>query len=71
MNGALVIRDIIKNDQGNYICAATSAGVFNVETGTNVEIKGRLILVTLFHFDIQLKIKGSDFLMEGGIIQCR
>ena len=68
MNGALVIRDIIKNDQGNYICAATSAGVFDVETGTNVEIKGRLILVTLFHVDIQLKIKGSYFLMEGGII---
>ena len=53
MNGALVIRDMIKNDQGNYICVATSAGVLSVETGTNVEVKGRFIFVTLFHVDIQ------------------
>ena len=48
INGALVIRDIIKNDQGNYICVATSSGVFDVETMTYVEVKGGSILVTPF-----------------------
>ena len=44
INGALVIRDITKNDAGYYICAATSAGVFNVETMTCVQVppKGQL-----------------------------
>ncbi|KAL9979513.1 hypothetical protein ACROYT_G017187 [Oculina patagonica] len=42
INGALVIRDTTTSDTGNYICVATSAGVFNVETVTLVEvIKGR------------------------------
>ena len=50
MNGALVIRDIIQNDQGNYICAATSAGVFNVETVTYVEVKGRFILLKIYQY---------------------
>ena len=38
INGALVIRDIAKNDTGYYICTATSAGVFNVETLTHVQV---------------------------------
>ena len=38
INGALVIRNIKKEDAGNYICVATSAGVFNVETVTNIEV---------------------------------
>ena len=38
INGALVIRDTRENDTGNYICAARSAGVFNVETVTYVDI---------------------------------
>ena len=38
INGALVIRGIRKEDAGNYICIATSAGVFSVETGTNIEV---------------------------------
>ena len=45
INGALVIRDITKNDAGYYICTATSAGVFNVETMTHVQAfppKGQL-----------------------------
>ena len=37
INGALVIRDLTKNDAGYYICTATSAGVFNVETMTYVQ----------------------------------
>ena len=39
INGALVIRDTRADDTGNYICAATSAGVFDVETVTYVEVK--------------------------------
>ena len=37
INGALVIRSVTKEDTGNYICVATSAGVFDVETGTYIE----------------------------------
>ena len=40
INGSLVIRDITKNDKGNYICMATNAGVFKAETGTYTEVKG-------------------------------
>ena len=40
INGSLVIRDITKNDEGNYICMATNAGVFKAETGTYTEVKG-------------------------------
>ena len=36
INGVLVIRDITKKDAGHYICTATSAGVFDVETVTLV-----------------------------------
>ena len=49
INGALVIRDIRDEDAGNYICVAKSAGVFNVETGTDVEVqhaKGELMTVS-------------------------
>ena len=48
INGALVIRDIRNEDAGNYICVAKSAGVFDVETGTYVEVqhaKGELMTV--------------------------
>ena len=38
INGALVIRDITKNDTGYYICTATSAGVFGVETLTHIQV---------------------------------
>ena len=43
--GALVIRDVQKEDAGNYICVATSASVFDVEKVTYVELqepKGKL-----------------------------
>ena len=38
INGALVIRNITKKDAGHYICIATSAGVFDVETLTHVQV---------------------------------
>ncbi|KAL9969308.1 hypothetical protein ACROYT_G021507 [Oculina patagonica] len=39
INGALVIRDLKTSDEGNYICVATSAKVFHVETVTNIEVR--------------------------------
>ena len=48
IDGALVIRDVQKEDAGNYICVASSAGVFNAETVAYAEIqqlKGDLSLV--------------------------
>jgi len=40
INGELVIRDIAAGDEGNYICVATSAGVFDAEAVTYLEVKG-------------------------------
>jgi len=41
-NDALIIRDFRVGDAGNYICVATSAGVFDTETISHVEVvKGR------------------------------
>ena len=37
-NGALRIRDFQTGDAGNYICVATSAGVFDVETVTALAV---------------------------------
>ncbi|XP_015770842.1 PREDICTED: peroxidasin homolog [Acropora digitifera] len=39
INGALVITNLQQSDAGNYICTATSAGVFDVETVTTLEIQ--------------------------------
>ena len=43
---ALVLRDLKKEDAGNYICVATSAGVFHIEAISDVEVitsgKGKL-----------------------------
>ena len=67
INGALVIRNIAKSDAGNYMCVATSAGVFDVETVSSVDVnipKGRLILKEQFHVDrkvLQLKKKKKHF----------
>ena len=38
INGALVIRAVTKNDTGYYICTATSAGAFDVETLTHLQV---------------------------------
>ena len=43
INGSLVIRDISRNDRGNYICMATNAGVFKAETVTYTEVKGAIL----------------------------
>ena len=37
----LVIRNAQLSDTGNYICVATSAGVFDVETSVYIDVKGR------------------------------
>ena len=38
-NNALVVRDLKEEDAGNYICVATSAGVFHIETISYVEFR--------------------------------
>jgi len=54
INGGLVIRDLVVKDEGNYICVATSGGVFDAETGAYIELlNGRLIFHTLFKVDIK------------------
>ena len=40
-NDALVIRDFKGEDAGNYICVATSAGVFAIETISAVQLPAR------------------------------
>ena len=53
-NGDLVIRGFQKSDTGYYICVATSAGVFDIETVTYTEIrKGMLLLKILFSVNIK------------------
>ena len=36
---ALVLRNLKEEDAGNYICVATSAGVFDIETISDVEVR--------------------------------
>ena len=36
--GALILRDLRREDAGNYICVATSAGVFDIETISEVRV---------------------------------
>ena len=43
-NGQLIIRNLQLNDAGNYICVATSAGVFNIETVTYAEVQRGMAL---------------------------
>ena len=53
IDGTLVIRDVQREDVGNYICVATSAGVFKAETVAYLEIrqlKGALSLVVIERF---------------------
>ena len=53
-NGDLVIRDLQMSDTGYYICVATSAGVFAIETGTYTEVRrGMLPLMILFSVNIK------------------
>ena len=51
INGVLVITSLQQSDAGNYICTATSAGVFTVEAVTALEIrdtKGVVILCIVY-----------------------
>ena len=38
-NNALIIRDLKEEDAGNYICVATSSGVFDTEAISYVEVR--------------------------------
>ena len=49
----LVIRNAQLSDTGNYICVATSAGVFDVETAVYIDVKGRSMLELLFYFEMR------------------
>ena len=40
-NDALVVSDLKKEDAGIYVCVATSAGVFDVEAISDVEVLAR------------------------------
>jgi len=53
IDGELAIRDIAAKDEGNYICVATNAGVFDAETVTYIAVRGRWILHTLLNLDIK------------------
>ena len=46
-NGYLVIRDLQLSDTGYYICVATSARVFDIETGTYTEVRRGMLLLVL------------------------
>ena len=46
-NGQLIVRNLQLNDAGNYICVATSAGVFNIETVTYAEVRRGMALLML------------------------
>ena len=46
-NGDLVIRGLQMSDTGNYICAATSAGVFNIEAVTYTEVRTGMLLLKI------------------------
>ena len=69
INGALVITNVQQSDAGNYICTATSAGVFIVETVSSLEIMtqkgGTLILenynVSSYDDDQNLRIISCAF----------
>ena len=46
INGALVITNLQQSDAGIYICTATSAGVFDVEAATFLEMqRGGMIIL--------------------------
>ena len=38
-NEALIIRDLKEEDAGIYVCVATSAGVFDIEEMSDVEVE--------------------------------
>ncbi|XP_044164992.1 netrin receptor DCC-like isoform X2 [Acropora millepora] len=64
INGALVITNLQQSDAGNYICTATSAGVFDVEAVTTLEIQKAALISSsiLGSLDIKYIDKLNSFL---------
>ena len=56
-NGDLVIRGLQVSDTGNYICAATSAGVFDIETVTYTEVRRGMSGMLLSKILLSVNIK--------------
>ena len=55
-NGDFVIRGLQESDEGNYICVATSAVVFDIEAVTSIEIRratGMLLLKKVFNVNLK------------------
>ena len=67
-NGQLVIRGLQLNDAGNYICVATSAGVFNIETGTYAEVRRGMTLLVLIQNDFLYITATSYYQSQGWIV---
>ena len=67
-NGQLVIRGLQLNDAGNYICVATSAGVFNIETGTYAEVRRGMTLLVLIQNDFLYITATSYYRSQGWIV---
>ena len=49
-NNALILRDMKEDDAGIYICVATSAGMFDIETLTDVQVgkRGKLFMEQIY-----------------------
>ena len=68
-NGDLVIRGFQKSDSGYYVCVATSAGVFAIETGTYTVIqRGMLLLKILLSVNCQRVSRAKTRGWRGGSI---
>ncbi|XP_068673408.1 hemicentin-2-like isoform X2 [Montipora foliosa] len=65
ISGALIITNVRRSDAGNYICTATSAGVFDVEAVTLLEVheKGGLCSSNILgDLDAKYLVKLDSFL---------
>ncbi|XP_068673412.1 roundabout homolog 3-like [Montipora foliosa] len=64
ISGALVISNLQQSDAGNYICTVTSAGVFDVESVTSLEVQEKALssLSILNSLDAKYLAKLNSFL---------
>ena len=74
INGTLVITNIQQSDSGTYICTATSAGVFIVETVSNLEMQrgGMMILKNFYessYDDHNLRMMSCAFSLNSDSFQ--
>ncbi|XP_068673420.1 uncharacterized protein [Montipora foliosa] len=70
ISGALIITNVRQSDAGNYICTAASAGVFDVEAVTLLEVHENGVLCSsniLGHLDAKYLVKLNSFL--GPVLQ--